>query len=89
MTDSSSFTSYSQNKFDDECQIELSKSFKELSEKKVKVMLSNSDPRNSDENDNFFDELYKEFEIKRVYAKRMINCQAGKRGDITEIVVRN
>ena len=37
----------------------------------------------------FFDDLYDSFEIERVYAKRMINCQASKRGDITEIVVMN
>ena len=52
-------------------------------------MLSNSDPKNTNPNDNFFDELYKGFKIDRIYAKRMINCQADKRGDVTEIVVRN
>jgi len=41
------------------------------------------------EKDNFFDDLYKGFDIKRVSAKRMINCQSDKRGSITEIVVRN
>ncbi len=52
-------------------------------------MLSNSDPKNANKEDNFFDNLYKDFEIKRVYAKRIINCQASKRGNITEIVVMN
>ena len=52
-------------------------------------MLSNSDPKNINEKDNFFDDLYKSFNIERVYAKRMINCQANKRGNITEIVVTN
>jgi DNA adenine methylase len=52
-------------------------------------MLSNSDPKNANSEDNFFDDLYKNFNIERVFAKRMINCQADKRGDITEIVVMN
>ena len=52
-------------------------------------MLSNSDPKNTNENDDFFDKLYEGFDIERVYAKRMINCEASKRGDITEIVVMN
>ena len=52
-------------------------------------MLSNSDPKNTNSEDNFFDNLYNGFEIDRIHARRMINCQADKRGDITEIVVRN
>ena len=38
---------------------------------------------------NFFDNLYQGFNIERINAKRMINCQADKRGSVTEIVVRN
>lgn len=60
-----------------------------LDEKDCLLMLSNSDPKNANKEDNFFDNLYKDFEIKRVYAKRIINCQASKRGNITEIVVMN
>ena len=52
-------------------------------------MLSNSDPKNANPQDDFFDDLYNDFDIKRITAKRMINCQANKRGDITEIVIRN
>jgi DNA adenine methylase len=52
-------------------------------------MLSNSDPKNINSNDNFFDELYKDFNLQRISAKRMINCQAEKRGNVTEIVITN
>ena len=63
--------------------------FKNLDKKNCLLMLSNSDPTNTNEEDNFFDDIYDGFEIKRVFAKRMINCQASKRGNITEIVVMN
>ena len=89
MTNTASFVGYQQNGFNDENQKELAELFKRLANKGCKVMLSNSDPKNANPNDNFFDDLYKEFDIQRIYARRMINCQADKRGDITEIVVRN
>ena len=75
LIENNSFVSYDKSGFDDEDQIRLADNFKELNKKGCLLMLSNSDPKNSNENDNFFDDLYKGFEIKRVYAKRMINCQ--------------
>ena len=89
LIENNSFVSYDKSGFDDNDQIELAENFKYLDKKDCLLMLSNSDPKNTNENDNFFDDLYNNFEIKRVYAKRMINCQASKRGDITEIVVMN
>lgn len=89
LVENNSFVSYDKSGFDDNDQIELAENFKDLDKKDCLLMLSNSDPKNTNENDNFFDDLYKGFEIERVYAKRMINCQASKRGDITEIVVMN
>jgi len=53
------------------------------------VMLSNSDPKNLDENDEFFDELYRRFNIQRVSASRMINSNGKGRGNISEILVTN
>ena len=53
------------------------------------LLLSNSDPKNLDPDDNFFDDLYKDFYIERVFAKRSISCDPKKRGHITEIIVRN
>lgn len=89
LIENNSFVSYDKSGFDDKDQIKLAKNFKDLDKKDCLLMLSNSDPKNTNENDNFFDDLYNCFEIERVYAKRMINCQASKRGDITEIVVVN
>lgn len=89
ITITQSFVGYSQNGFNDDNQKQLAKFVKELNIKKCKIMLSNSDPKNSNLEDNFFDDLYQGFDIMRIKARRMINCQADKRGDITEIVVRN
>jgi DNA adenine methylase len=52
-------------------------------------MLSNSDPKNNDPNDEFFDDLYTGFKIKRVPARRIINCNASKRGELNEIIIKN
>lgn len=89
LTKSASFTSYSKFDFDDKSQVELSKFYKRISEKGAKAILSNSDPKNIDDNDNFFDELYAEFKIDRVSAKRFINRDGNKRGSINEIIVMN
>lgn len=86
---SSAFTAYHASAFADKQQVELSKVFAALDKKEVKAMLSNSDPKNQDTDDNFFDELYAGFNIKRITAKRMINSKGDKRGSINEIVVRN
>lgn len=89
LIENNSFVSYDKTGFDDNDQIKLADNYKKLNKEGCILMLSNSDPKNTNENDNFFDDLYNEFNIERVYAKRMINCQASKRGDITEIVVMN
>lgn len=89
ITKSANFTSYSKFDFTDENQIELGQYYKRISDKGAKVLLSNSDPKNEDEKDNFFDDLYNEFIIDRVLAKRSINRDKNKRGPITEILVRN
>ena len=84
----SGFTSYSKSGFNDDNQIELSQFFKELNDKGTKVFLSNSDPKSND-GDLFFDDLYKDFNIDRVYGNRMINSDAVNRGKVNEIIVSN
>lgn len=84
-----SFKAYAKDNFDDLAQQQLADVFRKLDKKGIKVMLSNSDPKNNDPKDNFFDELYHEYQILRVPAKRMINSKASKRGAINEIVVTN
>lgn len=89
LNNTSSFTSYNAHDFNDSEQEKLALFFYELDKIGAKVMLSNSDPKNTDENDNFFDNLYGKFNINRVQAKRMINSKGNARGDISEIVVAN
>lgn len=85
----SAFTSYTENQFNDNDQIELANFYKKLSNNGVKVLLSNSDPHNINYEDNFFDDLYGEFNIQRITAVRMINSKAEKRGNITELLIKN
>ena len=89
ITQTSAFTSYSENGFSDKEQIELGRFITEISDKGAYILASNSDPKNADKNDNFFDELYSNFEIERVSASRMINSNAKKRGTINEILISN
>ena len=89
LNQTSSFTSYTEYAFGDKEQIELGEYFKLLDGKGAKLLLSNSDPKNEDENDNFFDDLYKGFNIERIEAGRAINSNGRKRGKITEILVNN
>lgn len=89
LTVSASFTSYSENGFNDNDQIELSHYARKLAGKGAKVLLSNSDPKNTNENDNFFDDLYSDFYIHRISATRMINSKASGRGKINELLITN
>lgn len=85
-----SFTSYSNHDFGEIEQRRLAEFYKHLHrDKGAKLMLSNSDPKNENPLDDFFDELYRDFNIKRVKANRMINCDATKRGKIDELLVMN
>ena len=52
-------------------------------------MLSNSDCKGKNEEDNFFDVLYAAYQIERVWASRSINSNPNKRGKLTEILVHN
>ena len=85
----SSFTSYAKTEFGDEQQIQLVHFIEKISEKGAKVVASNSDPHNTDENDNFFDDIYKMFFIDRVAATRMINSKSNGRGTVSELLICN
>lgn len=89
LTKSAMFTSYSKEQFSDDEQIRLGDFINKLNDKKAKIVLSNSDPKNIDKNDNFFDDLYKDYSIDRIMAKRMINSNGSKRGMVTELLVAN
>ena len=57
--------------------------------KGAKVVISNSDPKNSNTEDDFFDSIYSAHNIKRVEATRMINCNGESRGKIKELLISN
>lgn len=84
-----SFNAYSTGVFGDFQQLRLRDFFQQLHASGAKVMLSNSDPKNINPDDHFFDEAYRGFHIKRVKAARMINSQAAKRGGINELLITN
>ena len=85
----SGFTSYTKEDFNDDNQIELATFYKELNERNAKLMLSNSNPKNTNKEDTFFDNIYQGFNIDEMYASRMINANAKGRGKISEILVTN
>ena len=89
ITKSSAFTSYTKSGFNDDSQKDLKVWFDVLTSDCAYCMLSNSDPKNSDVNDTFFDDLYSDYNIIRVNAKRSINSKGNGRGSITEILVKN
>ena len=89
LTQTSAFTSYSENQFLDKEQIELAQFIDNIAKKGSTILASNSDPKNSNEDDNFFDNLYSNFEIERVSASRMINANPEKRGAINELLITN
>jgi DNA adenine methylase len=77
-----SFTSYAREDFGEDEQRQLAHAFAELDRRGCRVMLSNSDTP-------FVRELYQDFRIETVTARRAINSAKGKRGAITEVVVVN
>lgn len=85
----SAFTSYSFDSFDDEEQIRLNRFCKKLDSHNFSWLLSNSDMKNVNIEDEFFDDLYGEFEIKRVNARRAINSDPNKRGKLKELLIKN
>ena len=89
LTKTASFTSYAEIGFDDNEQIALGKFVDIISSKNAKIIISNSDPKNTDENDHFFEEIYSQYRIDRVNAKRMINCNANSRGEVKELLISN
>ncbi|MCK4358952.1 MAG: Dam family site-specific DNA-(adenine-N6)-methyltransferase [Candidatus Cloacimonetes bacterium] len=89
LNNTSSFKDYSKDGFNDKDQIRLANFYTKMHKKGACQILSNSDPKNANLDDDFFDELYKEFKIDRVLANRMINCNGNLRGKIKEIIITN
>lgn len=82
ISESSSFTNYTENGFGYEQQVELKEQCDKLNSRGIKFLLSNS------YHPDILD-LYKEYNIKVIKAKRAINSIADKRGEINEVLVFN
>lgn len=89
LTATANFTSYTEGLFNDENQLELAKFVQEMNDRGAKVVVSNSDPKNTNKNDSFFDDAYASQNIQRVSATRMINRSSEKRGPISELLISN
>ena len=89
LSDTSSFNDYAKESFNDDDQIRLKVYCDRINEAGFHFMLSNSDCKGKNENDNFFDVLYGAYPIERVWASRSINSNPNKRGKLTEILVHN
>lgn len=82
VSSTASFTAYAQEGFGREDQLRLRDVFRVLDRRGCKLMLSNSDV-------DFIRELYRGYRIDQVSAPRAINSDPGKRGRVSELVVRN
>ena len=89
LSDTSSFNDYAKEAFNDDAQIRLKEYCDRIHEAGFRFMLSNSDCKGKNEEDNFFDVLYQAYQIERVWASRNINSNPNKRGKLTEILVHN
>lgn len=89
ISETSAFTSYNTDSFDDNEQKRLAAFIDDINAVGAKVVLSNSDPKNVNPKDDFFDDLYKSYKINRVSATRMINSNADRRGKINELLISN
>lgn len=89
LSDTSSFNDYAKEAFNDDAQVRLKEYCDHINEAGFHFMLSNSDCKSKNENDNFFDVLYGAYQIERVWASRSINSNPEKRGKLTEILVHN
>lgn len=89
LSETSSFNSYSKEVFDDAEQIRLKNFCRKLDTLGHTWILSNSDIKGKNKDDNFFDDLYSGFNIQRVDARRSINANAKKRGILKELLITN
>lgn len=89
LNETSNFTRYSKHDFGRENQLRLAEFYERMDQRGADLMLSNSDPKNEDPEEEFFDELYGRFRIHRVPAKRSINSKGDRRGEINELIITN
>ena len=84
LSNTSSFNDYTKDAFNDLAQERLKKFCDRIEKAGYSFMLSNSDC-----SDMFFDDLYAQYIVERVWASRNVNANPMKRGKLTEILVHN
>lgn len=89
ISDTASFTAYANNSFDDDEQKRLAQFCRKIHKLGHDFILSNSDPKNHNINDDFFDELYSGFNIQRIQANRAISAKGSGRASINELLIIN
>ena len=82
LSKTASFTSYTSGSFGEQDQRDLARLYADLDRRKCLLMLSNSDTP-------LIRQLYADFRLHRVSARRMINSDGKKRGPVSEVVVLN
>jgi DNA adenine methylase len=82
VSDSSSFTGYNKGGFNKKEQKRLKECCDNLNSRGIKFLLSNSAT-------DFIKDLYENYNIEIVKAKRSINSVSNKRGQIDEVLVKN
>lgn len=83
------FTAYAKDPFGEAQQLELARFYGRLHQTGGYLMLSNADPHNTDPDDVFFDEAYRDFHIARIQANRAINSRPERRGPVSELLIMN
>jgi DNA adenine methylase len=89
LSQTSSFNSYMKEEFNDTEQIRLKRFCDKLNDKDYLWVLSNSDVKTHNPENDFFDALYSSYHIDRVWASRTVNSNPEKRGKLTELLIRN
>jgi DNA adenine methylase len=89
LSKTASFNTYTTDFFNDAEQERLAAFCQLAGQKGHNWLLSNSDLRNTEGENDYFDNLYADFNIQRVKAKRSINSDATKRGEINELLISN
>ncbi|CEO90517.1 DNA adenine methylase [Syntrophaceticus schinkii] len=82
VSETASFTGYDKGGFDHNEQIRLKKTCDKLNKKGIKFLLSNSAT-------DFIMDLYQDYKIEVIQAKRAINSKADRRGNVDEVLVMN
>lgn len=81
-SDTATFNNYTEDGFGKEEQRRLAQVYKDLDKRGVYVMLSNH-------NTTLINELYKNYHIHIIEAKRNINANGKKRGSVEEVIITN